>query len=69
MRSPLAGDHRLVKAEPRGKSMSVTPTASPEAPPLTPEPLHRMLGEAGFGAPEVHEGRGMPSRFLIASPR
>jgi C-methyltransferase len=26
----------------------------------------RLLEQSGFGPPEVHEGRGMPSRFLIA---
>lgn len=26
----------------------------------------RLLEKAGFAAPEVHQGRGMPSRFLIA---
>lgn len=26
----------------------------------------RLLEQTGFGPPEVHEGRGMPSRFLIA---
>ena len=30
------------------------------------EAYERMLAEAGFGSPEVHEGRGMPSRFLVA---
>jgi C-methyltransferase len=37
-----------------------------EAYPL--EAYEEMLREAGFNAPEVHEGHGMPSRFLIASP-
>jgi cyclopropane fatty-acyl-phospholipid synthase-like methyltransferase len=32
------------------------------------EAYEQMLREAGFDAPDVHEGHGMPSRFLIASP-
>jgi C-methyltransferase len=29
----------------------------------------RWLADAGFATPEVHEGRGMPSRFIIAERR
>jgi C-methyltransferase len=29
----------------------------------------RWLAETGFAAPELHDGRGMPSRFIIAERR
>jgi len=32
----------------------------------TVETYARLLAEAGFTEPEIHDGRGMPSRFLIA---
>lgn len=32
------------------------------------ETYQRLLREAGFSPPEIHESQGMPSRFLIAEP-
>jgi C-methyltransferase len=45
----------------------LTWTREGEAYPL--ETYVRLLEAAGFASPEVHDGVGLPSRFLIATPR
>lgn len=54
-------------AEPFPRLFSVTMLAfTREGEAYSLDAYERMLEVTGFARPEVHEGRGMPSRFLIA---